>query len=331
MKTHLCSTLGIELPIIQAPIGSATTPELAAAVSNSGGLGMLSVTWRSLDEIQALIQQTKALTDKPFGINLVLEFDVMSKLKVCLDKGVKIVSFFWGAPNEYIDLAHQASAVVMHSVGNTAEAKQAAQAGADIIVAQGWESGGHVKGNISTMVLVPAVVDAVAPLPVVAAGGIADGRGIVAALALGASGVWLGTRFLASYEARVHQIYQEKIIAAQVEDTIHSTLFDIGWENAPHRTLRNSTVEMWEKAGCPAKGQRPNEGETVGYTNTGKAIERYSDTIPLPQMQGDAEALALYAGQTAGLIERLNTSSEIMAQLLEEVEDTYESLKKVVS
>lgn len=328
IKTNLCSILGIELPIIQAPIGSATTPELAAAVSNSGGLGMLSVTWRTEAEIQQLIQQTKTLTDKPFGINLVLEFEVMNKLQVCLNEGVKIVSFFWGAPDKYIDYSHQAGAVVMQSVGNTTEARQAIKAGADIIVAQGWESGGHVKGDISTMVLVPAVVDAVAPVPVVAAGGIADGRSIVAALALGASGVWLGTRFLASYEARVHKTYQEKIIAAQVEDTIHSTLFNIGWEDAPHRTLRNSTVEKWERAGCPAKGERPNEGEIVGYSSTGEAILRYSDTIPLPQMQGDAEALALYAGQTVGLINKLNTSSEIIAQLLEEIEVTYESLKK---
>ncbi|MDJ0632754.1 MAG: nitronate monooxygenase [Xenococcaceae cyanobacterium MO_188.B29] len=330
MKTSLCKILDLDLPIIQAPIGSATTPELAAAVSNSGGLGMLSVTWRTTDEIITLIQQTKALTDKPFGVNLVLEFDIMNKLKVCLDEGVKIISFFWGAPDQYIDLVHQAGAVVMHSVGNTKEAKNAAQAGADVIVAQGWESGGHVKGDISTMVLVPAVVDTVAPLPVVAAGGIADGRGILAALALGASGVWLGTRFLASQEAKVHKIYQEKVITAKVEDTVHSTLFNIGWENAPHRTLRNSTVEIWEAAGCPQQGNRPKEGEILGYTSRGDAILRYSDTIPLPDIQGHVEALAFYAGQSTGLINNLHTSSQIITQLVNEVEAAYQYLKKVL-
>ena len=330
MKTPLCKILDIDLPIIQAPIGSATTPELAAAVSNSGGLGMLSVTWRNTDEIITLIQQTKTLTNKPFGVNLVLEFDIMNKLKVCLDEGVKIISFFWGALTEYIDLVHKAGAVVMHSVGDTKEAKNAAQAGADVIVAQGWESGGHVKGEIGTMALVPAVVDAVAPLPVVAAGGIADGRGILAALALGASGVWLGTRFLASQEAKIHKTYQEKVLTAQVEDTLYSTLFNIGWENAPHRTLRNSTVEMWEAAGCPQKGNRPKEGEILGYTNRGDAILRYSDTIPLPDMQGNVEALALYAGQSTGLINNLNASTQIIAQLVNEVEVAYQYLKEVL-
>ena len=331
MKTSLCNILDIDLPIIQAPIGSATTPELAAAVSNSGGLGMLSVTWRTTDEIITLIQQTKALTDKPFGVNFVLEFDIMNKLKVCLDEGVKIISFFWGAPDKYIDLVHQAGALVLHSVGDTKEAKNAAQAGADVIVAQGWESGGHVKGDISTMILVPAVVDIVAPLPVVAAGGIADGRGILAALALGASGVWLGTRFLASQEARIHSIYQEKVLTSKVEDTVHSTLFNIGWENAPHRTLRNSTVEMWEAAGCPQPGNRPKEGEILGYTNRGDAILRYSDTLPLPDMQGDVEALAMYAGQSAGLVNNLNGSSQIIAQLINEVEVAYQYLQDVLS
>ena len=331
MKTSLCDTLGIKLPIIQAPIGSATSPELAAAVSNSGGLGMLSVTWRSEAEIAQLIRKTKTMTDKPFGVNLVLEFEIMSKLKVCLDEGVKIVSFFWGEVDRYIDLVHQAGAVVMHSVGSTEEAKQAARIGVDVIVAQGWEAGGHVRGDVSTMALVPAVVDIVNPIPVVAAGGIADGRGIVAALALGASGVWLGTRFLASHEANIHQTYREKLLAAKVEDTIHSQLFNLGWEDAPHRTLRNSTVKMWETAGCPDKGNRPKEGETIGNTSTGEAIIRYSDTIPLPEMQGDLSALALYAGQSVGLIKNIDSASKIITQLVDEIKATYQSLNEQLS
>lgn len=197
-----------------------------------------------------------------------------------------------------------------------------------MIVAQDWESGGHVKGNISTMALVPAVVDSVAPLPVVAAGGIADGRGMVAALALGASGVWLGTRFLASHEANIHQMYRKKLLAAKVEDTVHSTLFDIGWENAPHRTLKNSTVKMWEMTGYPKNGTRPSEGEVVAYTATGEAIPRYSDTIPLPDMEGDVEGLALYAGQSVGLVNDLDISSNIISKLVDEVALTYESLKE---
>ena len=330
MKTYLCQILNIELPIIQAPIGSATSPELVASVSNSGGLGMLSVTWRSEDDIRLLIRQTKALTDKPFGVNLVLEFDIASKLKICLDEGVKIISLFWGKPDDYIDLIHQAGAIVIHSVGDTVEAKQAAKAGVDVIVAQGWESGGHVRGKIATMALVPAVVDAVSPIPVVAAGGIADGRGIVAALALGASGVWLGTRFLASHEAYVHQIYQDKLLAASVEDTLYSQVFDLGWQDAPHRTMTNSTTQMCQEANYPQQN-RPNENEVVGYTAKGEPILRYSDTIALPGMEGNLEALALYAGQSVGLINNFESSADIIATLIQEISDTYEHLKQLFS
>lgn len=328
MKTSLCQILNIKLPIIQAPIGSATTPELAASVSNSGGLGMLSVTWRSEDDIRSIIRQTKSLTDKPFGVNLVLEFDIASKLKICLDEGVKIISFFWGKPNDYIDLIHQAEAIVIHSVGDTIEARQAVKAGVDIIVAQGWESGGHVRGKIATMALVPAVVDAVSPIPVVAAGGIADGRGIVAALALGASGVWLGTKFLVSHEAYVHQIYQDKLLTAKVEDTVYSETFDLGWKNAPHRTVTNSTTEIWQKASC-FKQNRLNENEVVAYTAGGEPILRYSDAIALPGMKGNLEALALYAGQSVGLVKNIRSSADIIATLRQEILDTYEHLNKL--
>ncbi len=235
IRTLLCDLLGIELPIIQAPIGSASSPELAAAVSNSGGLGMLSVTWRSPSEIRSLLQETRSLTKNPFGINLVLDADVHDKLNICLDEGVKIVSLFWGAPNSYIQTSHEAGAVVLHSVGSVSEARDAASAGADIIVAQGWEAGGHVRGTIGSLVLVPTVVDAVAPTPVVAAGGIGDGRGIAAAFVLGAAGVWLGTRFVTSEESLAHHVYKRRLVIADVEDTVYSELFDIGWEHAPHR------------------------------------------------------------------------------------------------
>ena len=328
MKTSLCQILNIELPIIQAPIGSATTPELAASVSNSGGLGMLSITWRDENDIRLMIQQTKALTNKPFGINLVLEFDIADKLQICLDEGVKIISLFWGKPDDYIKLIHQAGAIVIHSVGDTVEARQAVKAGVDVIVAQGWEAGGHVRGKIAAMALIPAVVDAVSPIPVVAAGGIADGRGIVAAMALGASGVWLGTRFLASRQAHIHQIYKDKLLAAKVEDTVYSETFDLGWKNAPHRTMTNSTTQMRQKANC-SKQNRPNENEVVAYTAAGESILRYSDTIALPGMQGNLEALALYAGQSVGLIDELQPSADIIATLIQETLDTYKHLKKL--
>ena len=134
----------------------------------------------------------------------------------------------------------------MHTVGSAADAKRAIDAGVDIVVAQGWEAGGHVRGTVATMPLIPAVVDAVSPAPVVAAGGIADGRGLAAALALGAAGAWIGTRFLASNEASIHPRYRERILQANEADTIYlEDLFDVRWPNAPHRTLRNQIVQTW--------------------------------------------------------------------------------------
>jgi len=160
----------------------------------------------------------------------------------------------------------------------------------------------------------------VAPIPVVAAGGIADGRGIAAAFALGASAVWLGTRFVASEEALAHHTYKQKLLAAGVGDTIYSTLFDVGWENAAHRALRNSTVEIWEKAGCPPRGKRPNEGQVIARKADGTPIVRYSFSQPLETMQGDVEGMVHYAGQSVGLIKDIQPAARIVQQLKQETE-----------
>jgi NAD(P)H-dependent flavin oxidoreductase YrpB (nitropropane dioxygenase family) len=268
-----------------------------------------------------VIRQTRSLTQKAFGINLVLESDMHDRLNICLEEGVKIVSLFWGEPVSYIRASHEAGALVIHSVGSVSEAQEAVSAGADAIVAQGWEAGGHVRDMIGTLALVPAVVDAVSPVPVAAAGGIADGRGIAAVLALGASAAWLGTRFVASEEARAHDAYKQKLIAAGAGDTVYSTLFDVGWENAAHRVLRNSTVEMWEKAGRPRKGQRPNEGEVLASKADGSPIVRYSFSPPLATMQGDLERLAHYAGQGVELIKDVQPAASIVQRLKQETEE----------
>ncbi len=330
IQTSLCRLLGIELPIIQAPIGSATCPALAAAVSEAGGLGMLALSWRNTDEMRQIVRETQKLTSRPFGVNLVLEWNQQERLQVCLEEGVKIVSFFWGEPAPYVQKAHEAGALAIHMVATAAEAGRAVECGVDAIVAQGWEAGGHVWGKVATLPLVPQVVDAVAPVPVIAAGGIADGRGIAAALMLGAAGVWIGTRFLASEEAAVHPLYKEKILEATENDTVYSGLFDIGWENAPHRTLRNSTVEQWEAAGCPPNQQRPNEGQEIATFADGRVVLRYSDVIPLPKMTGNLEALALYAGQSVGVVSRIEPAGEIVRQLANETVETIETYARLI-
>src|SRR5580692_1098806 len=227
MQTALCESLGIELPIIQAPMGGAVGPSLAAAVSNAGGLGML-VLWRAdLATVRQQIRQTRALTSQPFGVNLNLEFPQEERLAACLDEGIRIISFFWRDPAALMRRAKAAGATVLYTAASAATARRAVDSGVDIIVAQGWEAGGHVRGTVATLPLIPAVVDAVGDTPVIAAGGIADGRGMAAALALGAAGVWVGTRFLASEEVSIHPEYQRRILAASETDTGYfENLFD---------------------------------------------------------------------------------------------------------
>jgi nitronate monooxygenase len=219
---------------------------------------------------------------------------------------------------KHVKRIHDAGALLMQTIGSAAEARRVSDAGVDIIVAQGWEAGGHVWGTVATLPLVPRVADAVAPKPVVAAGGIADGRGLAAALMLGAAGVWVGTRFLASEEAAAHATYKESVIKAEETDTVYSMVFDGGWPNAPHRTLRNETVTRWERAGSPPSGQRPGEGEPVAMWPDGRPVTRYESAYPFPGITGDVKALALYAGQSTGLVSRIQPAGEIVRGMAEE-------------
>jgi nitronate monooxygenase len=193
MRTALCDMLGVEHPIIAAPMGpDLSGPELAAAVSNAGGLGILQAQFHPPPRFREEIRRLRALTAKPFGVNLLLQFPVEDQVAVCLQERVPVLSLFWGDPTPYVARAHSAGVKVFHQVGSVPEAQRAAAAGVDVIVAQGVEAGGHVAGEVSTLALVPRVVDAVAPRPVVAAGGIADARGVVAVLAFGGAGSRLG-------------------------------------------------------------------------------------------------------------------------------------------
>ena len=319
IKTVLCERLGIELPIIQAPMGGAVGPALAAAVSNAGGLGMLTPWHMNIEAARRQIRETRALTARPFGVNRILEFPQEERLAVCLEELVPIISFFWRDPASLVPRAKAAGAIVMHTVGSAADAKRAVECGVDIVVAQGWEAGGHVRGTVATMPLVPAVVDAVSPTPVVAAGGIADGRGLAAVLALGAGGAWIGTRFLASHEATIHPRYRERLLQANENDTVFlENLFDIRWPNAPHRVLRNQTIEAWEAAGRPPSGKRPGEDEVIATSRSIDPIVRYQSYTPGTDVEGEIDALSLWAGQSVGLVSRLQSAGEIVREMADE-------------
>ena len=171
------------------------------------------------------------------------------------------------------------------------------------------------------MVLLPAVVDAVSPLPVIAAGGIADGRGLAAVLALGGAGAWIGTRFLATPEADAHDEWKRRIVMATETATVHTELFDLGWPNAPHRALRNSTYDLWDAAGRPPSGRRPGESDLVAQQRDGGALLRYSDDSPKPGAIGEIEAACLYAGQSVGLVHDIVPADELVRRIGAEAED----------
>jgi nitronate monooxygenase len=290
-------------------------PQLAAAVSDAGALGMLTLTWS--DPAGDVVRETAALTDRPFGGNLIIDSDQHHRLDQALEAGLRIVSLFWGDPAGYVKQVHDAGGLVLQTVGSAEEARRAVAAGVDVVVAQGWEAGGHVRGQVATLPLVPAVVDAVAPVPVIAAGGIGDGRGVAAVLTLGAQAAWLGTRFLLAREMPIHEEYRRRLIGATETDAQwYPDLYDVGWPNAPHRALRNSTAEAWEAAGRPALGSRPGEGEVIAHFPSGEEIVRYEPGAPLLGTTGDIEALSMWAGQSVALVKEPQSAAEIVAELV---------------
>ncbi len=312
MTTPVCELLGIEQPIVQAPM--AAIPGLAAAVSNAGALGMLTLTWS--DDAGAVVRETAAQTTRPFGGNLVLIDDQHHRLDRALAAGLRIVSFMWGDPSGYIGPVHDAGGIVMHTVGTAEEARRSVASGADVIVAQGREAGGHVWGTIGTLPLVPAVVDAVAPVPVIAAGGIGDARGVAAVLALGAQAAWLGTRFLLAEEMPIHDDYRRRLIAAAETDAqLYPNLYEVGWPDSPHRALRNSTATAWEAAGRPPLAQRPGAGDVIAHFASGEAIVRYEPAPPMAGTTGDIEALSMWAGQGVALARERQSAADIVAEL----------------
>jgi nitronate monooxygenase len=289
-------------------------PGLAAAVSNAGGLGMVALTWS--DDAGNVVRETAALTDRPFGGNFILTSDHHRRLDQALDAGLRVVSFMWADPSDYVQAVHDAGGVVMHTVGSADEARRAVAGGVDVVVAQGWEAGGHVWSAVATLPLVPAVVDAVAPVPVIAAGGIGDARGVAAVLALGAQAAWLGTRFLMAEEMPVHEDYRRRLIAAAETDALwYPNLFEVGWPDAPHRVLHNSTAEMWEAAGRPPLGRRPKEGVIARFAS-GEPILRYSTAAPMVGTTGEVEAVSLWAGQSVALAKQAQPAAEIVAELV---------------
>jgi nitronate monooxygenase len=322
LETALTKRLGLRYPIIAAPLGRGATPEFLTALAREGAMGFVALMHMPERDVRQTLSGYAAATGggDRFGVNLTLIVDQSRRLEAALDAGCRIVSLWQGDPAPYARRAKEAGATVFWTVSGPAEAARAKGLGVDFVVAQGREAGGHLVGEAPLMALLPAVVDAAADVPVIAAGGLADGRGLAAALVLGACGVWMGTRFVASAESGNHSGYKQKITQAGFGDLVETTLFDGGWADSPHRVIRNSTFARWEEAGRPPQGTRPGEGEPIGTFPDGAPMLRYNVSTPWQSMDGDWEAGPLYAGTSAALVRTIEPVANILADTEAEAE-----------
>jgi NAD(P)H-dependent flavin oxidoreductase YrpB (nitropropane dioxygenase family) len=330
LHTRICDLFKIDLPIVQAGMGGIAHARLAAAVSEAGGLGTIALAGFTLEAMAAEIALARSLTDKPIAVNLLIPFMRPGSIELLARERVEAVTFFWGDPAEQIPAAKKCGLTVVWQCGSADEAARAKAAGADAIIAQGFEAGGHVRGIVTTLALIPEVRDAIGELPMLAAGGIADGRGFAAVLALGADGAVFGTRFIASNECAAHPDYKRRLLTAHAAETIHTKLYDLGWPDAAHRVLRTELVEQWERAGRPESGKRPGEGASrANLKRPGLELQlaNYSVSPPSDEMEGDLGGLAWYAGQSVTQVREILPAGEIVRRIADEARATLARLQ----
>lgn len=310
ITTSLCNLLGIQHPILNASMSETATGQLAAAVSEAGGFGMIGgsnsvgPSW-----LREQIDIARSLTDRPFGVGFISCFpDIGDLVQVAIDQRVAAINHSFADPAPFVEPAHQAGIKVFAMVQTVEMARHAAASGVDVVIAQGGEAGGH-GGSLGTFALLPAVVDAVADVPVIAAGGIGDGRGIAAALMLGAQGVWMGTRFIASEEWGGGSFKQDAVLDATTDDTVTTTIYDTIWaeyfpKGITHRVLHNAYVDRWQGHDAEIEARRAEfqEGQ--------RAADR----------REDREVAGVSAGLAAGLVKSKLPAGEIIRQLVQEAE-----------
>lgn len=308
MKKDICSILGIKYPIFQGGMAWVSESTLAAAVSNAGGLGIIAGANATSNYIRNELRKTKKLTDKPFGLNIMLLSDNADELAdIAIEEGVKVITTGAGNPGKYIDKWKKAGIVVVPVVASVALAKRMERCGADAVIAEGCESGGHV-GKLTTMALLPQVVDAV-NIPVIGAGGIGDGRGIAAAFILGASGVQVGTRFLASEECQIHDNYKNAVIKSKDIDTVVTGRCT----GHPVQVLKNKLAKEYLK--LESDNANIEALEELGKGALKKAV-----------VDGDIENGSLMAGQISGMVKKVQSVKEIIEEMFSEYEEVKKSL-----
>ncbi|MCX7781124.1 MAG: enoyl-[acyl-carrier-protein] reductase FabK [Negativicutes bacterium] len=312
LRSKLCQLLEIEYPILQGGMAWVATAELAAAVSNAGGLGVIGAGHMPGDALLREIRKAKNLTNKPFGVNIMLMSPfVKDVMEVVINERIPVVTTGAGNPGEYIPRLKEIGTKVIPVVASVALAKRLERVGVDAIIAEGMESGGHV-GDVTTMALVPQVVDAV-NLPVIAAGGIADARGVVAAFALGAEGVQIGSRFVASTECTAHYRYKEAVLKAKERSTVITGRFS----GHPVRILANKLSRAFDE--LERQGAPPEEFDRLGAGKLRAAV-----------CEGDIENGSVMIGQIAGMVNSVKPVAEIMEEIIRELPNVTSRISGIV-
>jgi len=321
LRTAATELFGIRHPVALGGMAGATSPELVAAVSGAGGLGILGCANKTPDWVARQAAEIRSRTNEPWGMNLLLFMADEPLIAAVLAAKPSVFSTAWATPEHDLaalfERAHAAGSKVLHMASRVADARRGAEAGADAIVAQGTEGGGHV-GLIGTMVLVPQVIRAVAPVPVLASGGVATGEGLAAALALGASGVLLGTRFLATPESPVPEAWKRAIVASDGDDTLLTEIPDVArgraWPGAYSRVTRNRYIERW--LGREGELRRRQKEVAAGVE---KALAA-----------GDVDEVPLFIGQDAGLIDAIEPAADLVARIVRDAEAALEKASRAL-
>ncbi len=325
LQTPLLELLGCEVPIMNAGMGGVARSELAAAVCNAGGFGCLGMVRESASRITEEVTRLRARTDRPFAVNLIPAATAPALLEqqveTCLELDVPAITLFWDVDRDLVKELKQRSVLVLHQVGSRADAQHALRAGADVLIAQGAEAGGHVRGDVSTLALVPELA-AMARVPVVASGGIATGAGLVAALALGAQGISCGSLFLATREANAHPAHQRRICDAHAEDTLHTYRFYRNWPMAAATRVLPNGITRGDYDHLRGLREPPVIGE-----QDGQPVYLFSTDSPLRDATGGVTAMALYAGQSCGQIDTILPAAACIRQLLEQARSALDQLQ----
>ena len=309
--TRFTELVGCRHPLQQAGMGGVAKLDLAVAVSEAGALGTIGGAGLSADQLSESLGAAAGRTQGPIAVNFLMPFVDRAAVEVAASKA-KVVEFFYDEPDPVlVDVVHAGGALAAWQVGSVSEAREAVGAGCDLVVAQGVEAGGHVRGEVALLPLLEGVLDAV-DVPVVAAGGIGTARGMAAVLAGGADAARVGTRFVAAAEADAHPEYVRALVKAEAEDTVLTTAFSVMWPNAPHRVLR-SCIDAAERF----------EGDVVGEVVDGDermAVPLFAPPCPGRTTEGEIAAMALYAGQSVGAVHKVQPAAEIVRELAEGAE-----------